>query len=144
MIWGTMHPNIATKCRGLFDTGAYAEAVEKSFKVVRDRLRTLSGYETGAKAFGEGKLHIKGAAAAMSIRTSMKQSNFFSWQSTFQGREKPHIGREDRRSSIILLTFYNSHSLLRQQFRRRRWVAFPYTIDAFGMFTAHLKGNSSA
>jgi uncharacterized protein (TIGR02391 family) len=64
MIWGTMHPDIATKCRELFDTGAYAEAVEKSFKVVRDRLRTLSGYETGAKAFGEGKLHIKGAAAA--------------------------------------------------------------------------------
>ena len=31
--------------------GAYAEAVEKDFKVVRDRLRQLAGVETGSEAF---------------------------------------------------------------------------------------------
>ncbi len=53
----------SSKCRHLFETGAYSEAVEKSFKVVRDRLRNLTGHETGSEAFGKGKLHIKGAAA---------------------------------------------------------------------------------
>jgi uncharacterized protein (TIGR02391 family) len=43
--------------------GEYPEAVEKSFKVVRDRLRTLTGFETGSDAFGKGKLWIDGAAA---------------------------------------------------------------------------------
>jgi uncharacterized protein (TIGR02391 family) len=41
----------------------YAEAVEKSFKVVRDRLRTLTTHETGSEAFGKGKLRVNGAAA---------------------------------------------------------------------------------
>jgi uncharacterized protein (TIGR02391 family) len=30
---------------------------------VRDRLRDLTGHETGSEAFGKGKLHIRGAAA---------------------------------------------------------------------------------
>jgi uncharacterized protein (TIGR02391 family) len=47
----------------LYEKHEYAEAVEKGFKVVRDRLRKLTGYETGSEAFGKGKLHIKGAAA---------------------------------------------------------------------------------
>lgn len=59
-----LHPKIYSKCFDLHRKGHYAEAVEKSFKVVRDRLRTLTGHETGSKAFGSGKLHIKGAAAA--------------------------------------------------------------------------------
>ena len=58
-----LHPAIFSKCQHLFETGAYPEAVEKSFKVVRDRLRSLTGHETGSEAFGKGKLHIKGAAA---------------------------------------------------------------------------------
>ena len=60
-----LHPAIFSKCKSLFETGAYAEAVEKSFKVVRDRLRFLTTYETGSEAFGirKGNLHIKGAAA---------------------------------------------------------------------------------
>lgn len=57
------HPAITSKCQHLFETGAYPEAVEKSFKVVRDRLRSLTSHETGSEAFGKGKLHIKGAAA---------------------------------------------------------------------------------
>ena len=38
-------------------------AVEKGFKVVRDRLRSLTSYETGSEAFGKGKLYVEGAAA---------------------------------------------------------------------------------
>lgn len=41
----------------------YADAAEKSFKVVKDRLRSLTGYEKGSDAFGKVKLHIKGATA---------------------------------------------------------------------------------
>ena len=58
-----IHPEIYAKCHELYENGAYAEAVEKGFKVVRDKLRTLTSYETGSEAFGKGKLHIKGAAA---------------------------------------------------------------------------------
>jgi uncharacterized protein (TIGR02391 family) len=58
-----LHPQIRLKCEALYASGAFAEAVEKSFKVVRDRLRNLTGYEKGSEAFGKGKLHIKGAAA---------------------------------------------------------------------------------
>lgn len=58
-----LHPEINRKCHELYAKGMYGEAVEKSFKVVRDRLRNLSGYETGSEAFGKGKLHIKGAVA---------------------------------------------------------------------------------
>lgn len=58
-----LHHAIFSKCQHLFETGAYPEAVEKSFKVVRDKLRNLTTHETGSEAFGKGKLHIKGAAA---------------------------------------------------------------------------------
>ena len=47
----------------LYENGSYAEAVEKGFKVVRDKLRNLTTYETGSDAFGKGKLHVKGATA---------------------------------------------------------------------------------
>jgi uncharacterized protein (TIGR02391 family) len=60
----SLHPEIYAKCRELYEKGAYPEAAEKGFKVVRDRLRKLTGHETGSEAFGKGKLHIKGAAAA--------------------------------------------------------------------------------
>ncbi|MBI3357257.1 MAG: TIGR02391 family protein [Nitrospirae bacterium] len=59
----TLHPEIYSKCHALYEKGAYAEAAEKGFKVVRDRLRNLTTYETGSEAFGKGKLHVKGATA---------------------------------------------------------------------------------
>jgi uncharacterized protein (TIGR02391 family) len=59
----SLHPEIHIRCRGLFDGGDYAEAVEKGFKVVRDRLRSLTGYETGSEAFGRGSLYVAGTAA---------------------------------------------------------------------------------
>lgn len=58
-----LHPNIYAKCHELYEAKAFAEAVEKGFKVVRDRLRALTGHETGSEAFGKSKLHIRGAAA---------------------------------------------------------------------------------
>jgi uncharacterized protein (TIGR02391 family) len=58
-----LHPEIYQKCSQLFEQRAYPEAVEKGFKVVRDRLRKLTGHETGSEAFGKTKLHIRGAAA---------------------------------------------------------------------------------
>jgi len=58
-----LHPQIYSKCYELYEKNVYAEAVEKSFKVVRDRLRKITGHETGANAFGKGKLYIRGAAA---------------------------------------------------------------------------------
>ena len=60
----SLHPAIYSKCRQLYEDGAYAEAVEKGFKVVRDRLRALTTHETGSEAFGNGKLYIDGAAAS--------------------------------------------------------------------------------
>jgi len=60
----SLHPEIYEKCRKLYEEGDYAEAVEKSFKLVRDKLRALTGYETGSEAFGKGRLYIDGAAAA--------------------------------------------------------------------------------
>ena len=61
---GTLHPDIYRKCSDLFTKRAFGEAVEMGFKVVRDRLRTLTSHETGSEAFGKGKLHVKGAAAS--------------------------------------------------------------------------------
>lgn len=58
-----LHPTVIEKCAALYNAGTYAEAVEKSFKTVRDRLRQLTGFERGADAFGRGNLHVKGAAA---------------------------------------------------------------------------------
>jgi uncharacterized protein (TIGR02391 family) len=59
----SLHPEIYAKCRNLYKGGDYAEAVEKSFKLVRDKLRVLTGYETGSEAFGKGNLYVDGAAA---------------------------------------------------------------------------------
>lgn len=36
--------------------------MEKSFKIVKDRLRELTNYEKCSETFGKGKLHIQGAA----------------------------------------------------------------------------------
>jgi uncharacterized protein (TIGR02391 family) len=59
----SLHPEIYSRCHTLYTGGEYAVAVERSFKVVRDRLRSLTSHETGSEAFGKGKLYIKGAAA---------------------------------------------------------------------------------
>jgi uncharacterized protein (TIGR02391 family) len=59
----SLHSEIYSRCHTLYAGGDYAEAVEKGFKVVRDRLRFLTTYETGSEAFGKGELSVDGAAA---------------------------------------------------------------------------------
>lgn len=60
----SLHPRIASgRCIRLFNDGHYPEAVENSFKIVRDRLRELTGFEKGSEAFGKGGLYIRGASA---------------------------------------------------------------------------------
>lgn len=58
-----LHDKVKEKCSGLYLGEYYPEAVEKGFKVVRDRLRELTTYETGSEAFGKTGLFIKGASA---------------------------------------------------------------------------------
>jgi uncharacterized protein (TIGR02391 family) len=60
---GILHEAVLAKCEGQFMSGHYADAIERSFKVVRDRLRDLTGHEKGSDAFGKGKLFINGAIA---------------------------------------------------------------------------------
>jgi uncharacterized protein (TIGR02391 family) len=59
----SLHPDIYSRCRALYASGQYSEAVEKSFKVVRARLRTLTNFERGSEAFGKGRLYIEGSTA---------------------------------------------------------------------------------
>lgn len=58
-----IHLEIKNKCGSLYEKGEYAEAVEKSFKVVKDKLRKLTGFEKGSDAFGKGNLYINGSSA---------------------------------------------------------------------------------
>ncbi len=58
-----LHPDIFAKCQSLFEKAEYAEAVAKSFRVVKDRLRELTGLEKASDAFGNTGIHIKGASA---------------------------------------------------------------------------------
>lgn len=60
---GLLHKAVIDKCEDLFRSAHFPQAVEMSFKVVRDRLRALTGKETGSRAFGEGKLRVDGAIA---------------------------------------------------------------------------------
>ncbi|MEO8290910.1 MAG: TIGR02391 family protein [Gaiellaceae bacterium] len=56
-----LHPALMEHCADLYVAGRLADAVERSFRVVRDRLRDLTGYETGSEAFGKGRLRVRGA-----------------------------------------------------------------------------------
>lgn len=57
-----LHPEIQKRSAALYSSGHLTEAVEAGFKVVRARLRHLTGHETGSEAFGKGALRVTGAA----------------------------------------------------------------------------------
>lgn len=59
----SLHPILIKKCSSLYKNDEFVAAVERGFKVVRDRLRELTDFETGSDAFGRGRLYIRGAAA---------------------------------------------------------------------------------
>ena len=57
-----LHPKIVEHSGGLFVSEHYFEATVTGYKVVRDRLRELTGYEKATDAFGRGGLYINGSA----------------------------------------------------------------------------------
>lgn len=56
------HTEIVEHCKPRFDVGHYDDAVLAGTKLVRDRLRDLTGFETAAEAFGRGGLIVAGSA----------------------------------------------------------------------------------
>lgn len=58
-----LHPDIAEHCGTLFAHEYYPEAALKGFKIVKEKLRDLTGFERASDAFGKGGLYINGSAA---------------------------------------------------------------------------------
>ena len=85
-----LHPTIRKECLGLVKSGYYGEAVERSFKIVRDRLRALTGYETSSDAFGKGNLFIRGAAASNVEHDFQDAVKFLGMSIDFFRNEKAH------------------------------------------------------
>jgi uncharacterized protein (TIGR02391 family) len=97
-----LHNDIMAKCEKLFRSGHYGQAVEWSFKVVRDRLRQLTGYEKGSEAFGKGKLHVKGAIAPHVEKDFNEGVKFLTMTIDMFRNEKSHtaeIGINDPKKS---------------------------------------------
>ena len=107
----TIHPEIFTKCNSLYAKGVYPEAVEKSFKVVRDRLRSLTGHETGSEAFGKGRLHIKGAAAPHVDEDFNKAVKFLTMAIDNFRNEKSHTSDAKMDNPIRAYEYLNLSSL---------------------------------
>lgn len=84
-----LHPEISSKCKSLFANKEYAECVGKSFRVVKDRLRDLTGYESGSEAFGKSRIHIKGAAAS-NVDDNFNQAVKFLTMAIDQFRNEKH------------------------------------------------------
>jgi uncharacterized protein (TIGR02391 family) len=118
----SLHPEIFAKCRRLYESSDYAEAVEKSFKLVRDRLRALTGYETGSEAFGKGKLYIDGAAASHVDDDFQAAVRFLTMAIDFFRNEKSHtadgnISDPIRAYEYLRLSSLAMHLLERAQSR---------------------------
>jgi uncharacterized protein (TIGR02391 family) len=111
-----LHPDIAAKCSSLYASGHYAEAVEKSFKVVRDRLRGLTSYETGSEAFGKGKLRVTGASAPHVENDLNDAVKFLTMAIDFFRNEKAHtsdaqITNPTRAEHYLMLSSLAMHLL---------------------------------
>ena len=85
-----LHPTIAQKCATLYTSKNYPEAVEKGFKVVRDRLRELTGHEKALEAFGKGGLYIQGATAENVDDDFQQAAKFMMTSIDFFRNEKSH------------------------------------------------------
>jgi hypothetical protein len=70
-----LHPGMIPKCLQLYEDGHYGDAIERSFKIVRDRLRALTGYERGVEAFGRGNYTLRAHWRSMSTMISMRPLN---------------------------------------------------------------------
>lgn len=101
-----LHKAIADRCEDLFRSRHYAEAVESSFKIVRDRLRQLTKYEKGSEAFGKGKLHVRGAVAPHVDGDFNEGVKFLTMAIDMFRNEKAHtaeIGVDDPRKALQYL-----------------------------------------
>lgn len=107
----SLHPEILSKCRKLYESGDYAEAVEKSFKVVRDRLRDLTGHETGSEAFGKGKLYIGESAAPHVDNDFQAAVKFLTMAIDFFRNEKSHTADGDISDPIRAYEYLRLSSL---------------------------------
>lgn len=58
-----LNPKILSASEKLYRDQHYREAIGNAFMVVKDRLRDITGFENGYRAFDEGGLYIKGALA---------------------------------------------------------------------------------
>lgn len=87
----TLHPEIANGCTKLFSDGSYPEAVEKSFKIVRDRLRTVTGQETITRALGKTDIHFDGAAGESVDHDFQEGVKFLLMSIDFFRNEKAHV-----------------------------------------------------
>lgn len=112
----SLHPVVVEKCSQLFNDGSYAEAVEKSFKIVRDKLRELSGFEKGSEAFGKGGLFINGASAAHVEQDFQEAVKFLMMSIDFFRNEKVHtsdgnIDNPDRALEYLAMSSLALHHL---------------------------------
>jgi uncharacterized protein (TIGR02391 family) len=101
-----LHNAIIASCEKLFLSRHYAQAVELGFKVVRGRLRQLTGHERGSDAFGKGNLHIKGAIAAHVERDFNEAVKFLTMAIDMFRNEKSHtaeIGVDDPAKALQYL-----------------------------------------
>ena len=109
--WKLVHPQIEEKCKKLFEDGNYPEAVEKSFKVVRDKLRELTGYETGSEAFGRGKLKISGALASHTEKDFNEGVKFLTMAIDRFRNEKAHISDAKIKDPVRVYEYLRLSSL---------------------------------
>ena len=118
-----LHPIIRKECVGLVESGYFGEAVEKSFKIVRDKLRTLTGHETSSEAFGKGNLFIKGAAASNVEDDFQSAVKFLGMSIDFFRNEKAHtvtanVSSEDKAYQYLVLSSIALQHLDRGEIRK--------------------------
>ncbi|NUT54674.1 MAG: TIGR02391 family protein [Thermoleophilia bacterium] len=87
----TLHPAVQERSAALYSSGHFSEAVEAAFKVVRARLRDLTGHETGSEAFGKGALRVNGAAATWVDEDFNERLKFLTMAIDRFRNEKAHV-----------------------------------------------------
>lgn len=118
-----LHPKVESGCSSLYESGHYGEAVEKSFKIVRGRLRELTSYETGSEAFGKGSLYIKGANAPYVDRDFQAAIKFLTMSIDNFRNEKAHttdsgVGTPGRAYEYLVLSSLAMHHLDNAEVRK--------------------------
>lgn len=119
-----LHPKILNGCTSLYEGGHFGEAVEKGFKIVRDRLRTITGYETGSEAFGKGGLHINGSIAPHVDQDFQNAVKFLAMAIDNFRNEKAHssdggVSSPERAYEYLALTSLAMHHLDNAEVRTR-------------------------